>query len=136
MSPNRVHCRTCSGSGGCDSSQIFFCLNNPTPHCMGASTGLTPNGLPVALETYLASQVPAEGVKNWPEERVHSWLTENALGHCIDTFERIGGAQLYELAWQRIRGCDSFFRCLAFDLKLSLHEQMLLSSALASLHQQ
>ncbi|VDL19867.1 unnamed protein product [Hymenolepis diminuta] len=124
---------------GTPGGAYFF---NSTPHidtvsCSSALTG--PMGsaitqLPPALESYLVEQVPSKAVRLWQEEQVRAWLTEHSLEHYAHAFARITGVQLYELAWQRIRGCDSFFRNLAFSLHMPLYEQLLLSSALESLH--
>ncbi|KAM7537222.1 hypothetical protein Aperf_G00000071328 [Anoplocephala perfoliata] len=113
-----------------------------TPHidsasCSSAHTGAigsTIAQLPPALEAYLVEQVPSKSVRLWQEEQVRAWLAEHSLEHYTHAFAHITGVQLYELAWQRIRGCDSFFRNLAFSLHMPLYEQLLLSSALAGLH--
>ncbi|VDN97681.1 unnamed protein product [Rodentolepis nana] len=108
-----------------------------TASCSSAVTGVMGSAiiqLPSAFESYLVEQVPSKAVRSWQEEQVRAWLTEYSLEHYAHAFAHITGIQLYELAWQRIRGCDSFFRNLAFTLHMPLYEQLLLSSALANLH--
>lgn len=125
--------------GGPGGPYYFF---NSTSHIDSASYSSAPTvamgsavaQLPPALEAYLVEQVPSKAVRMWQEEQVRAWLAEHSLEHYTHAFARITGVQLYELAWQRIRGCDSFFRNLAFSLHMPLYEQLLLSSALASLH--
>ncbi|VDD80920.1 unnamed protein product [Mesocestoides corti] len=93
-----------------------------------------PTHFPAPLEAYLAEQIPSEAVRLWQEDRVRQWLAEHSLSHYAHAFARMNGQHLYELAWHRIRGCDSFFRNLGFGIHMPLYEQLLLSSALASLH--
>nr|CDS31328.1 Armadillo type fold [Hymenolepis microstoma] len=126
----------CDGAPG---SAYFFnsTLQIDTASCSSAVTGVMGSSiiqLPSALESYLVEQVPSKAVRLWQEEQVRAWLTEYSLEQYAHAFAHITGVQLYELAWQRIRGCDSFFRNLAFTLQMPLYEQLLLSSALASLH--
>lgn len=117
-------------------SAYFF---TSTPHIDTASascssTAITTIHLPAPLEAYLVEQIPSKAVRGWQEEQVRQWLADHSLTHYAHAFACINGLQLYELAWQRIRGCDSFFRNLSSGLHMPLYEQLLLSSALASLH--
>uniref|UniRef100_A0A0R3VZG3 SAM domain-containing protein n=1 Tax=Taenia asiatica TaxID=60517 RepID=A0A0R3VZG3_TAEAS len=112
---------------------------NSTPHIDTASvscssTAINAIHLPAPLEAYLVEQIPSKAVRGWQEEQVRQWLADHSLAHYADAFSCINGLQLYELAWQRIRGCDSFFRSLSSGMNMPLYEQLLLSSALASLH--
>ena len=112
---------------------------NSTPHIDPVSTScssaaLVASNMPAALEAYLMEQIPSKAVRGWQEDQVRQWLADHSLAHYTHAFAHINGMQLYELAWQRIRGCDSFFRNLSFGMHMPLHEQLLLSSALASLH--
>ncbi|CDS42335.1 Armadillo type fold [Echinococcus multilocularis] len=114
-------------------SAYFF---TSTPHIDTASAScssaaITTVHLPAPLEAYLVEQIPSKAVRGWQEEQVRQWLAEHSLAHYAHAFACINGLQLYELAWQRIRGCDSFFRNLSFGMHMPLYEQLLLSSALA-----
>lgn len=137
--PERLELSTFSGSP-CPQAHENTYFFNSTPHIdsttstFGDTAVLMTTRLPAVLESYLVEQIPSKAVLGWSEEEVRQWLAEHSLTQCAQAFANMNGMQLYELAWQRIRGCDSFFRSLSCEIHLSLHEQLLLSSALASLH--
>lgn len=81
----------------------------------------------------LAYQAPSEAVRSWNVERVQQWLEAGGLAHYIDTLDWLDGNLLWELAWHRIRSCETFFANLDHHLNMPQQDQILFSNNLSLL---
>ncbi|VDD82344.1 unnamed protein product [Mesocestoides corti] len=98
-------------------------------HCEESATSSKLEDSAIAL----AYQAPSAEIKSWSASRVRRWLEENGLSNYAPALLWLDGTLLWELAWHRIRSCDSFFCNLDYHLKMPPQDQMTFYNALSLL---